>query len=95
MFLFHTSKIEEPTLSIWVRSICAAQRKFEHQGFIKEVKQISALINDWENIIAYWEESKQRKALADKCDSLYTVNDWWIWGRPAQPQENFAIYTLI
>ena len=34
--------------------MCVAYRKFENQGLITEVKVISALINDWENMIAYW-----------------------------------------
>ena len=34
-------------------------------GPIPEIKK-SALINDLENIIAYWEESEQSKALASK-----------------------------
>ena len=67
-------KIEGPILSYWIRYVCVAQRKFENQGRITEVKVISALINDWENIIAYWEESKQSEAFVDKCNSLYTVN---------------------
>ena len=28
------------------------------------------LVNDWENIIAYWEEPKQGKALTNKCGSF-------------------------
>ena len=28
------------------------------------------LTSDWENIIAYWEESELREALANKCNSL-------------------------
>ena len=67
MFLFHTSKTEEPILSFWMRYICVAQRNFENQGPITEVKKISALINDWENIIAYWEESKQNEAFTVIC----------------------------
>ena len=39
------------------------------------------LIIDWENIIAYWEESEWSKALANKC------RQWWNLGR-VQPQEN-------
>ena len=45
--------------------ICVAesQRKLEDQGLLTEVKNIWILINDWENNIAYWEKSKQSKAL--------------------------------
>ena len=60
--MFHTSKIEGPILSYWITYICVAQGKFENQGLITEVKVISALINDWENVIAYWailEKNKQ------------------------------------
>ena len=42
--------------------MCVAYRKFENQSLITEVKVISALINDWENVIAYWailEKNKQ------------------------------------
>ena len=39
-------------------------------GFIPEVKKKkkkkSALISGWENIIAYWKEYKQNKALVNK-----------------------------
>ena len=61
-FLFHTSKIEGPILSYWLTYTCVAQRKIENEGLIAKVKVISALINDWENVIAYWailEKSKQ------------------------------------
>ena len=45
--------------------ICVAesQRKLENQGLVTEVKNIWILINDLENDIAYWEKSKQSKAL--------------------------------
>ena len=62
---FHTSKTEESILFFWIRDTCVTQRKFENQGFITEVTKIPALINDWENIIAYLEESKQSKALVE------------------------------
>ena len=61
-FWFHTLKIEGLILSFWITYICVTQRKFENQGLITEVKVISALINDWENVIAYWailEKNKQ------------------------------------
>ena len=53
-----------------------------------------ALINDWEDNIAYWEESKESEASTNKCDSFYCKN-WWVWGQAAQPQKNFEIYTFI
>ena len=34
-------------------------------GFIPEVKKIE-LINEWLNILAYWKESEQSRALANK-----------------------------
>ena len=61
-FRFHASKIEGPILSYCITYTCVAQRKFENQGLITKVKVISALINDWENVIAYWailEKNKQ------------------------------------
>ena len=95
MLLFHTSEIEGPILSFWIRYICVAQRKFNNQGLIKEGKNI-CIVNVWENIIAYcWGESKQSEALADKCDSFHTVNIWWVWGRAAQLQGKIAISTLV
>ena len=51
--------------------------------------------NDWENNVAYLEESKQSKALAGKCDSFHTVNSWWVWGSASQPQKQFGFYILI
>ena len=36
------------------------------------------MINDWENIIAYCEDSEQSKALRNKCDSF--KNSWMVWG---------------
>ena len=51
-----------------------------------------ALINDWGNIIAFWEESKKREALANKLD-LFQMQ-LGVWGT-AQTQENFAFFTLI
>ena len=72
MSLFQTSKIEGP-ISLFGSGIgiCVAQsqRTFDNQGLI--TKKISALINDWENNIAYWEESKQSKALVGKCNSFH------------------------
>ena len=35
-------------------------------GLTPEVKKKPALVNDWENIIAYWEESAQCEALVNK-----------------------------
>ena len=64
--LFHTSKIEKPIPYLWIRYIFVARGKFANQGLITEVKKIFALINNWENIIEYLEESKQSNALADK-----------------------------
>ena len=91
MLLFHTSIIEGSILFFWIRYISVAQRKFENQG----LSQISALINDWENIIAYLEESKQRVSLAEKCGLFRTVESWWVWGWAEELQKNFVIYTLI
>ena len=36
-------------------------------------KKRSALIDDWENFIAFCEESKQSEALPDKSDSFHTL----------------------
>ena len=36
------------------------------KGLIPEVKKKSALINDWENIIPYCEESRKNEALLNK-----------------------------
>ena len=52
----------------WIIYVCVAQRKFQNQDH----KNI-CIDNDSENIIAYWKESKQNEALADKCDSFHTV----------------------
>ena len=61
-----------PKENLRIRALSQRQRK------------ISALINDWENIIAYWGESKLSKSLTDKCDLFYTVNRWWVWRQAAQ-----------
>ena len=39
--------------SDFVVCVAQSQRTTENQGLIIEVKKISALIGDWENIIAY------------------------------------------
>ena len=57
--------------------------------------KISILINDWKAIIVYWEESKLSRTAAGNCDSLHTVNSWWVWRQAAKLQENFAIHTFI
>ena len=48
--------------------VCVAQsqRMFQNLGG----KKLSALINDWEKNIAYWEESKQTKDFSCKYDSF-------------------------
>ena len=38
------------------------------------VNDISALINGWENIFAYWEKSRRSEVLAGKCVLFHTVN---------------------
>ena len=43
--------------------------KYIHQdvrAYPRSKKKRSALINDWENVIAYWKESKQIEELANK-----------------------------
>ena len=47
------------------------------------------MINDLENIIAYWEKCKQREVLAKKC-GLFKIQLGCL-GRAAQPQENFTV----
>ena len=55
--------------------IAQNQRTFENQGLIIEVKNISALIDDWENHNVLWEVFKQTEDLAtDECNSFHTVN---------------------
>ena len=77
MFSFHTLKIEGPILSFSIRHryLCAQiQRTFKNQGLITDVKKISALTNDLENNISYWEDSNQSEVLPGKCDFFHTVN---------------------
>ena len=53
-----------------VRNMMQSSGTFiRRSGFIPEVKKKkkkSALISGWENIIAYWKEYKQSKALVNK-----------------------------
>lgn len=42
-------------------------------GPIPEGKKNSVLINGWENIIEYWDESERRLVLANECSSK---NSW-------------------
>ena len=72
--LFHTSKLDVPILSFYIRDICAAPRNLDNQVWSQKWKKISALINNWGNKL-------QSEALADKCGSFHTLNSWWIWGR--------------
>ena len=58
-------------------------------GSIPEVKN-SALVNYWENIIAYWEPIK---ASCRRIDVVYSTHSCAVW--VVQPQENFAIFILI
>ena len=51
--------------------------------------KLKKLVNDWENI-AYW-EGEQSKMLANKCGSFMGFGEV-VTG---QPQEEFAIFTLI
>ena len=64
MFLFHPSAIEGFIFYFRVRYIGVAQIKFDNQG-LTEVKN---MINNWGNIIAYFQNYKQRKILSD----------WWL-----------------
>ena len=54
---FHTSKTEGSMLFFLgqIQYFCVAQSQimFEKQGLKTDVKKVSALINDWENNIAY------------------------------------------
>ena len=77
MVLFHTSKIEWSTHTFFIGSDMFVLLKESLR--IKAIK-IICIDNDSENIIAYWKESKQNEALADKCDSFHTVNSWWVLG---------------
>ena len=49
------------------------------------------LINDWEIIIAYWEEFEQSEALANKCGLLQKIAGWFGVVAAVQPQENFIL----
>ena len=64
----HASDIEVPIFSFWIRygCLCCSKSKNvrESRPYHRGIK-ISALINDWENNIAYWEETKQSEALAN------------------------------
>ena len=60
-------------------------------GPIAEVKK-SALINNYENIIAYSEESEQSEVYANKC-GLFGIHLGGLGSVP--PQENLTIFTLI
>ena len=61
-FYFILQKFKDPYSLYWITYICVVQRKFENEDLVTEIKVISALINDWENVIAYWailEKNKQ------------------------------------
>ena len=61
-FYFILQKLKDPYSLYWITYICVVQRKFENEDLVTEIKVISALINDWENVIAYWailEKNKQ------------------------------------
>ena len=59
-------------------------------GPISMVKK-SALANDYENIIVYWEESEQSKVWV----VLNKFGNTFFQIHLVPPQENFAIFTLI
>ena len=48
---------------------------------IQYIPEVKNLIKNWENIIAYWEESERSEALANK------FQQWWNLAA-VQPQEN-------
>lgn len=51
----------------------------------------TALINDWENIIAYREKSKQSEVLENK----FSLFEKQLEGQGVQPQGNFVTVILI
>ena len=55
-------------------------------------KQRSALINDWESIVANWKEPNQSETLADKCNLFHTLSGS---GDGQRSPENSEIYTFI
>ena len=76
MCSFHTSKIEGPILSFWIRYrylCCSKSKNVSKSGPYHRGKKLSALINDWENNITCWEESKQNETFAGKCDSFHAI----------------------
>ena len=54
----------------------------------------SASINDYENVIAYSEESEQSEVYAMQKSVVYSKYIWGVWGS-VPPQENVTIFTLI
>ena len=55
------------------------------------------LVNDWENIIAYWEESEQSKALANKCGSFQKQLGglrWWTQYNPKKTLQFLPSFKL-
>ena len=49
------------------------------------------LINDWEVIIVYWEESEQSEALANECRMFQKIAAGFGVVAAVQPQENFIL----
>ena len=94
MFLFHNLKIDGPILSFWIwyRYLRCSNSKnvWESRPYLTG-KKISALLNDWENNIAYWEECKQNQVLTSKCHSFHAANSWWVRVEVAQPKQNVII----
>ena len=64
---------------------------FENQGLITEVRKISALINDLENDIAYWEEPKENEAFAGVIFVIMLEITGTSGRQAAKPQKKFAM----
>ena len=94
--MVHTLKFGEPILFFGSDIlICAAQseRAFENQGLDTKVKKYS----HWSmngKILLHIGKMQAKQGIEWLVWFISYCNNWWVWGRAAQPQENFVIYTF-
>ena len=80
-------------LSYWITNICVTQKKFENQSLITEVKVISALTNDCENIIAYWAILEKNKQVGREHTFLKTTGIFRVLTSPLEIPGKTKLYS--
>ena len=94
--MVHTLKIEEPIFFFGSDiGICAAQsqRTFENRGLVTKVKKYL----HWSmtgKILLHIGKIQAKQGIGWLVWFVPYCNSWWVWGKAAQPQETFSIYTL-